>query len=529
LDGNLAAKNAVSNASQTEYSPSSIKLGVQLTKYGVNMTKLAQEGKLETVIGRETEIQQAIQILSRRRKNNPCLIGEAGVGKTSIVEGLAQLIARGHVPESMRDKVIISLDLASMLAGTKFRGEFEERLKGVMKEIELCGDRIILFIDEIHTLVGAGGSEGAIDASNILKPSLARGYMRCLGTTTVDEYSRYIEKDAALARRFQAVFVNEPTEDQTFKILQGLRSKYELHHKVVLPEDTIRSAVKLSGRYYTSKHFPDKAIDLIDEASSRLRNKNESLPNRVNEIDREIEALQEKINGDLLKEDISQTALEISLKDELALYQLQEERNKIMKLWKEQNNVINLIFETKNVNDKLKAELKNKKKSSTLPDEERNELLKLIESIKVNEKTIRDLYQSIYSSSLTSTTSSSPSAVPSVTFRNVLEEKDVAEVVAMDTGIPLDSMLVKENSNALVNMEEEIKTQIVGQDDAIETISKCIRLSKAGLRFHDRPIGVFLFVGPTVLTLILISTACFHLTLFLHLLRVLVRLSWQRL
>jgi ATP-dependent Clp protease ATP-binding subunit ClpB len=412
------------------------------------------------------------------------------VGKTSIVEGLALLISRGLVPESMKDKVIISLDLASMLAGTKFRGEFEERLKGVMKEIEQCGDRIILFIDEIHTLVGAGGSEGAIDASNILKPSLARGYLRCLGTTTVDEYSRYIEKDAALARRFQSVFINEPSEEQTMKILLGLKPKYELHHKVVLPDETIRSAVKLSGRYYTAKYFPDKAIDLIDEASSRLRNKNESIPPRINEIDKEIESLQEKINQYLLSED-EEHDVEIPLKDELALYQLHEEKNKFFKLWKEQNSVVNLIFETKAQNEKLKTELKSMKKTHSVTEEEKKDLKKLVDSIKANEKTIHDLYNSLSSSSSSSSTSSNPG----LTFRNTLEVEDVAEVVSIDTGIPLDSMLVKDNSNHLMNMESEIQQQIVGQDDAIETIAKCIRLSKAGLRFHDRPIGVFLFVG----------------------------------
>lgn len=503
LDSNSPALNALSHSSPSSepYHPSSIRLGVQLSKYGTNLTKLAFEGKLETVIGRESEIQQAIQILSRRRKNNPCLIGEPGVGKTSIVEGLATMIAKGQVPESMKDKVIVSLDLASMLAGTKFRGEFEERLKGVMKEIEQCGDRIILFIDEIHCMVGAGGSDGAIDASNILKPSLARGYLKCLGTTTVDEYSRYIEKDAALARRFQPVYVNEPTEEQTIKILLGLKTKYELHHKVIIPNETITSAVKLAGRYYPAKHFPDKAIDLIDEAASRLRNKNESLPSRINDIEKEIEISQEKINQNLIQNSSSTSVIEISVKDELQLFQLQEEKTKILKLWQDQSQIVKYIFETKEINEKYKIELKSMKKSNDSDEKQKEELSKLIENIQKNEQTIKDLYNSLHQSSSTTVSPAlnNKEKRPAVNFRNLLEIKDVAEVVSIDTGIPLDSMLIKENnSNSLVNMENEIQQQIIGQDDAINAIAKCIRLSKAGLRFHDRPIGVFLFVGPTV-------------------------------
>jgi ATP-dependent Clp protease ATP-binding subunit ClpB len=489
---NSPALNALSNSVSEPVQLQSIKLGVQLTKYGVNMTKLAQEGKLETVIGRESEIQQAIQVLSRRRKNNPCLIGEPGVGKTSIVEGLANLISKGLVPESMKDKVIISLDLPSMLAGTKFRGEFEERLKGVMREIEQCGDRIILFIDEIHCLVGAGGSEGAIDASNILKPSLARGYLRCLGTTTIDEYSRYIEKDAALARRFQPVYVVEPSEEQTTKILNGLKSKYEYHHKVIISNDTITNAVKFAGRYYPSKRFPDKAIDLLDEASSRLRNKNESIPSRVHEIDYEIDILQEKINNVMID------SKEILIKDELRLLQLQNEKERITKAWKDQTHIVNLIFETQSIILKLKEEVKNMKHST---EEEKVELYKIVDSIRSHQTTVHDLYKSLQQSSSSanaSVSASASSSSSSIGFRNILEVKDIAEVVSIDTGIPMDSMLVKENSNNFSNMENELRSQVIGQDNAIDTIAKCIRLSKAGLRFHDRPIGVFLFLGPTV-------------------------------
>jgi ATP-dependent Clp protease ATP-binding subunit ClpB len=316
-----------------------------------------------------------------------------------------------------------------------------------------------------------------------------------IGTTTVEEYSRYIEKDAALARRFQAVYVNEPSQEETIQILKGLRLKYENHHKVIIPEQTITTAVRLAARYYPSKRFPDKAIDLIDEAASRLRNRNESVPMRITSIEKEIEKVQSKIDHAIISfQDISKV-------DEEELIKLQEERGKIYKAWRDQNQMVNLIFETQANTIRLKEEVKTKRASN----EDKEMLSRLAESIRTNDKTISDLYSSLNSSNLDSSSALSQShntsenkAPGSVAFRNTLEEKDVAEIIAIETGIPLDSMLVKENSSSLVSMEDDLKEQIIGQNNAIQTIAKCIRLSKAGLRFHDRPIGVFLFLGPTV-------------------------------
>jgi ATP-dependent Clp protease ATP-binding subunit ClpB len=496
-----------------EYNPNAVKLGVHLSKYGVNLSKLAHEGKLEAVVGRDSEIRQTIQILSRRRKNNPCLIGESGVGKTSIAEGLANLIAQGNVPDSMKDKVIVSLDLASMIAGTKFRGEFEDRLKGVLKEIEQANDRIILFIDEMHTIVGAGGSEGAIDASNILKPSLARGNLRCLGTTTNDEYSKYIEKDPALARRFQSVYVPEPTEKDTIDILKGLRPKYESHHRIRIPDDAIEAAVKLSGRYLTAKKFPDKAIDLVDEAASRLRNRIESIPPRLLEVEKDLEMLHQRIEDNLLSNN-----KEVSVKDTLNLYKLNEEKSRLYQRWRQQNELLSNIFEINREILRLREEVKTIRRSSSPIGGgssssgnggnaalDVDKLHHTLMDIQRNEHRVQNLYaefdrldqhhvQSGNSNDNTILSSSSNRTK----FRNSLDPKDLAEIISQSTGIPISSMLEDDDAKALLQMEDELQKQIIGQNEAITAIAKCIRLSRAGLRFHDRPMGVFLMLGPTV-------------------------------
>ena len=514
--GVTTSPSAVATYTVHEYNPNAVKMGVNLSKYGLNLSKLAHEGKLEAVVGRDSEIRQTIQILSRRRKNNPCLIGESGVGKTSIAEGLANLIAQGNVPDSMKDKVIVSLDLASMIAGTKFRGEFEDRLKGVLKEIEQANDRIILFIDEMHTIVGAGGSEGAIDASNILKPSLARGNLRCLGTTTNDEYSKYIEKDPALARRFQSVYVPEPTERDTIEILKGLRPKYEAHHRIRIPDDSIEAAVKLSGRYLTSKKFPDKAIDLVDEAASRLRNRIESTPHRLLEVEKDLEVLHQRIEDSLL----SSNEKEISVKDTLTLYKLNEEKSRLYQRWRQQNELLSNIFEINREILRLRDEVKSiRKSSSSVGGSSTNsssggnsgttlDLEKLHQTlldIKKNEHRVALLYSELDRIEHTNgeghqneTVSSSSTSLSSKKFRNSLDPKDLAEIISQSTGIPISSMLEDDDAKSLLHMEDDLRMQIIGQDEAISAIAKCIRLSRAGLRFHDRPMGVFLMLGPTV-------------------------------
>lgn len=468
-----------------------IKLGVFLSKYGVNISKLASEGKLEAVIGRDEEIKQAIQILSRRRKNNPCLIGEPGVGKTSIAEGLANLIHQGKVPSSMKDKVIISLDLPSMIAGAKFRGEFEDRLKGVIKEIEQAGNRIILFIDEIHLIVGAGKSEGAMDASNILKPSLARGGIKCLGTTTTDEYSRYIEKDAALARRFQSIYINEPSEEDTKKILYGLREKYEMHHKIEISDEAILAAVALSAKYLTSKHFPDKAIDLIDEACSKLKNKLESQPLEILTIEKNIQEIQSKMDKDL--EDGSSS----SLKDELKLHKLQDQFKLLNEQWKERNKTLDDIFELKQQIKSLQKDIQFSR-SSNNNDANNGRIQELSKIISSNNNLIKDYYSSL-NRHLEKVSEQSQDRIKLVSeFRNSLKPEDIAEIISKSTGIPMNGILGNEDKNSLLNMEQELKDIVINQDEAISIIAKCIRLSRAGLRFHDRPMGVFLMLGPTV-------------------------------
>ena len=447
-----------------------------LGKYAVNLNEAAREGKLDPVIGRDEEIRRILQILSRRTKNNPILIGEPGTGKTAIVEGLAHRIVRGDVPDNLRDKQVYSLDMGALIAGAKYKGEFEERLKAVIGEVTKSDGQIILFIDEIHTLVGAGKSDGAMDAANILKPALARGELRSIGATTLDEYQKYFEKDKALERRFQTVMVNEPDKMSSISILRGLKERYENHHKVRIQDDAIIAAVTLSDRYITERFLPDKAIDLIDEAASKLRMERNSLPEELDEIERHIKQLEierEAIKREKDEAKLAQLGKEISLLKELE----NEKRAK----WQQEKELADTIQNAKHEIEELKFEAERAEREGDygrVAEIRYGRITKLEEEITATQAALRNAQGT------------------NAMIKEEVTAEDIADIVSRWTGIPVSKMLESERQK-LLNLEEELHKSVIGQDEAIQAVSDAVRRSRAGLQDPKRPIGSFIFLGTT--------------------------------
>jgi ATP-dependent Clp protease ATP-binding subunit ClpB len=450
-----------------------------LERYARDLTELARRGKLDPVIGRDDEIRKVMQVLSRRTKNNPVLIGEPGVGKTAIAEGLAQRIVSGDVPEGLKNKRILVLDISSMVAGSKYRGEFEDRLKAVLKEIEQAKGEIIVFIDELHTLVGAGAAEGAIDASNMLKPALARGELHCIGATTLKEYRKYIEKDAALERRFQPVLVREPSVEDTIAILRGLKEKYEVHHGVRIKDSALVAAAILSNRYIADRFLPDKAIDLIDEASSRLRIEIDSMPVEIDEVERKI--IQLEIEKQALKKEKDSISKERLDKIEKELSTLKEKRDGMKLKWKNEKDAIQRIQKIKSEIEKIKTEAEK---------EERNANLDRVAELKygILPQLQRDLERE--NKKLVSLQRNQKM------LKEEVDEEDITDIVSKWTGIPV-GRLMEEETNKLVKMEDTLKKRVIGQDEAIRLVSNAIRRSRVGIADPNRPVGSFIFMGPT--------------------------------
>ncbi len=448
-----------------------------LEKYGRDLTQLARQGKLDPVIGREEEIRRVMKVLSRRTKNNPVLIGDAGVGKTAIVEGLAQKIVAGDVPESLKDRKLVALDLGAMLAGSKFRGEFEDRAKAVLKEVEKGEGQIVLFIDELHTIVGAGAAEGAMDISNMLKPALARGELRCIGATTPDEYRQQIEKDAALERRFAPIFVGEPLVENTISILRGLKERYEIHHGVRINDSSLVAAATLSKRYITDRFLPDKAIDLVDEAAANLRIEIDSMPAELDAIEKKIRQLEIEKEA-VKKEKDARKRLE-PIEKQIA--QLNEERNQLRAHWLREKEVISKIHQTKEKTEQLRLEAEHAERAAHYERAARiryGELVKLEKTLKEAEQQLSEIQKN------------------KKMIKEEVDEEDIAEVVSNWTGIPV-SRLIEGEIEKLTHMEGRLHRRIVNQEEAVEAVSNAIRRARAGLGDQNRPIGSFLFLGPT--------------------------------
>jgi ATP-dependent Clp protease ATP-binding subunit ClpB len=450
-----------------------------LEKYGRDLTQLARDGKLDPVIGRDDEIRRVMRILSRRTKNNPVLVGDAGVGKTAIAEGLAQRVVRGDVPEGLKNRRIVALDMGALIAGAKFRGEFEERLKAVLKEVTDAAGEVILFIDELHTVVGAGAAEGAMDASNMLKPMLARGELHAIGATTLDEYRKYIERDAALERRFQPVYVDEPSVEDTISILRGLKERYEVHHGVRIQDSAVIAAATLSERYIADRQLPDKAIDLIDEAASRLRMEIDSKPAELDEVDRRV--MQLEIEREALKKEKDKASKERLKNLEKDLADLQESSAALRSRWEQEKAAIQAIRDTKEQAEQVRHQIEEAQRAQDYgkaSELQYGTLVELEKQLHEQEEKLRQLQGD----------------------RPLLKEEvgseDIAEVVAEWTGIPVSKLLEGEMEK-LLRMEDALHQRVVGQDEAVSVVSNAVRRARAGLQDHNRPIGTFIFLGPT--------------------------------